>query len=204
MKKAVLTLLIFMLIIQAFGQLNPINNLYWNHTYENPNNCFALSWEKPDTSYTDTLIGYNIYRDTSLYRFTTDRSFSCNPCIGDTNTSFCDFINILGGFTIRIKAVYNSSGIESGTNDSAICYGIAIGMNGPIKEDLKVFPNPTIGKLKVEINGLKKILVLNEVGAIVLEINTGNEVDLSDFARGVYFLKVFTDNGILTEKIVLH
>lgn len=201
MKKVALTLITFMLIIQAFGQLNPIKNLSWDHIYENPYNCFALSWDMPDTSYTDTLIGYNIYRDTSLYRFTTDRHFYCNPCIGDTSTGFCDFIN-LGIFTIRIKAVYNSSGIESVANDSAMCLGIAIGMNEPIKENLKIFPNPTNGKLKVEIKGLKKILVLNEVGAIVLEIDKGNEVDLSDFARGVYFLKVFTHSGVLTDKVI--
>lgn len=170
-----------------------------------PYNCFGLSWTKPDTSFVDKLTGYNIYRDTSLYRFTTENSFSCNPCTGDTSVGFCDFIDYADGcgFAIFVKAVYNSSEQESGYTDSAYCEGILIGINELEKAGLNVFPNPTSGKVKVNIEGFTKILIYNEEGKLMSEVSGNSEIDLNPYPHGVYFMKIYSNKDIYTETIVL-
>ena len=205
MKKLVISIFSILTVIQASGQLNPVKNLIWTHVYDMPYNCFSLSWSKPDTSFADTLVGYNIYRDTSLYRFTAENSFSCNPCIGDTSVGFCDFIEYGGGigFAIFVKAVYNSAKQESGYTESAYFSGILIGIKELDKVDLNIFPNPTSGKVKVEIDGVLKIVIYNDEGKLISEVNGTSEVDLSPFPYGVYFLKIHSKKGTYSETVIL-
>lgn len=205
MKRLVISTFTILTVIQVFGQLNPVKNLIWTHEYDMPYNCFSLSWSKPDTSFVDTLIGYNIYRDTSLYRFTAENVFSCNPCIGDTSVGFCDFIDYAdgSGFVIFVKAVYNSSKQESGYTDSAFCAGILIGIKELDKVGLNIFPNPTSGKVKVEIDGVLKILIYNEEGKLIKEVIGKSEIDLNPYPHGVYFMKIYSNKDIYTETIIL-
>lgn len=170
-----------------------------------PYNCFSLSWDQPDTSLVDTLVGYNIYRDISLYRFTTENSFSCDPCIGDTSAGFCDFIDYLdgNGFAIFVKAVYNSSKQESGYTDSAFCTGTLVGIKELENVGLIIFPNPTSGKVKVNIAGVSKILIYNDEGKLITEEIGKSEIDLNPYPHGVYFMKIYSNKDIYTETIIL-
>lgn len=115
MKNRLPFLILLLLFYSGFmkAQYNPIQNLSWSHGYDYPHNCFSLSWTAPELS-NDSLIGYNIYRNDSLYLFTSETAFVCNPCIGMPETDFCNFIwfNIDEGFTICVKAVYEGN-IES-------------------------------------------------------------------------------------------
>jgi hypothetical protein len=78
------------------------------------------------------------------------------------------------------------------------CVGIyenLIAING-----IKVFPNPTRGKVTANFafEGEKDITVVNALGALILQIKTENfrEVfDLSSYAKGIYYVKVNTKNA---------
>ena len=52
---------------------------------------------------------------------------------------------------------------------------------------VSIFPNPTIGKVYIEMES--NIKVYNMRGALLLE-TFGNQVDLSAYPQGVYFLRV--------------
>ncbi|MCK4678052.1 MAG: T9SS type A sorting domain-containing protein [Bacteroidales bacterium] len=201
MKKLTLTIIIGMtVILQSFGQLNPINNLEWNHWYICPNNYFILSWDFPDPSL-DTLIGYNIYRDTELYRFQTETSLYHTEAGGNCGV---DFVAFSGDFWIHVTAVYNSTYLESNYIDSAYCYGFYIGIDERIQPKLKLFPNPATGIIKVDIQkNIKRILIINQSGIIVQENKEKIEIDLSNFPKGIYFIKVITEQGEFVEKIIL-
>jgi hypothetical protein len=63
------------------------------------------------------------------------------------------------------------------------------------KEAVNVFPNPTTGLITVQHEGISiaKILIFNAIGQIVKTVEpTANEtqLDLSEWAKGVYFVKV--------------
>ena len=79
--------------------------------------------------------------------------------------------------------------------------------------EMKVYPNPTSGKLMFEMEGdgsdisiqiismegklLENKLIENIKGKYI------EEFDLSAFAKGIYTIKVFNKNGFVTERIVL-
>jgi hypothetical protein len=201
MKKLTFIILISALIQSSFGQINPINNLEWDHWYITPNNYFELSWDLPDPSQ-DTLIGYNIYRETELYKFQTETSLYHTEAGGNCGD---DFLVYNGGqpFWIHVTAVYNYSQIESDYIDSAYCYGFAIGIEEISSGKLTVFPNPTSGILKVNQQNVKRILIFNQIGKIMFENKETSEIDLNKFPKGIYFIKVITEQEEIVEKIIL-
>lgn len=213
MKKIVLICILNILVVVAYGQLNPIKNLQFSHFYQFPNNCYSLSWSPPDSSLTDTLIGYNIFRDDSLYSFTTSTAHYCDPCIGDTNSSFCDFIMFNNGwFYIHVTAVYNLSHSESLYNDSADFGGIVIGLNElNSKFSASISPNPfsteTIFKTNQNLKNASMI-IYNSLGKEVRQLRNINQQTTTIFRknlpRGLYFIRLTENNKtIAIEKVVI-
>ena len=74
--------------------------------------------------------------------------------------------------------------------------------------EISIFPNPTTGELKIESGELKveNIQLYDMLGKKVLEQKaedvTLHQIDLSQLPAGVYFVKITTDNGVITKKIV--
>ena len=203
MKKLILTIIIISAFFQSsLGQLNPINNLYWNHWYVCPNNYYVLSWDLPDPS-EDTLIGYNIYRETDLYEFQTETSLYHTESGGNCSD---DFVWYNGGqdFWIHVTAIYNSTQQESIYTDSAYCFGFAIGVEERIQSKLKLFPNPTSGKLIIDSElDVKRITIISQSGKIINEYKKCLELDLSSLPKGVYFIKVYTEKAFITKCLIL-
>lgn len=76
--------------------------------------------------------------------------------------------------------------------------------------DLKLFPNPTKGRFTVSNDqelGISALKVYSLAGNEVLEIeNVENDVfmvDLTGQAPGMYFVKIFTADGVVTSKVLL-
>ncbi len=67
---------------------------------------------------------------------------------------------------------------------------------------LNIYPNPTTGKLMVNANGIEKIEVYTLSG-VLIESSFKNKIDLSHHPKGVYFVKVITENGTETRKVLL-
>ena len=80
--------------------------------------------------------------------------------------------------------------------------------------DIKIYPNPTDGKVNINFtlnNKLDyKVRIVDILGDIVFSEDLFNYVgdysyinDLSDRAKGIYFLEIITNQGVITKKIVL-
>jgi hypothetical protein len=72
---------------------------------------------------------------------------------------------------------------------------------------VSVYPNPTNGVFTVNISDVKatSIAVYNSVGEEVYKAEcNGNKavVDLKNNSKGVYFIQVFTNGGILNQRVV--
>jgi hypothetical protein len=78
---------------------------------------------------------------------------------------------------------------------------------------LNIYPNPVSGKVKVEFNleipNLKnqQIELVNTLGKVVGNIDTQNngnsiEMDLSNLAKGIYFLRISIADGWIVKKII--
>ena len=71
-------------------------------------------------------------------------------------------------------------------------------------DNINLYPNPNSGKFKIETGNLQvvKIEIYNTLGEIIYESeNLISEIDLSNHAKGNYFIKVFTKDKIFNRKL---
>ena len=75
---------------------------------------------------------------------------------------------------------------------------------------INIFPNPTSGNITVNSEyGIKSIELYNTIGnELYLDNNNENKIkekklDLSDFDKGVYFIKININNQIINQRIIL-
>jgi hypothetical protein len=206
MKTILLSFAIFLIFtFQSFGQINPITNLTWNHYYEQPNNYFILEWEEPDLPH-DELIGYNVYREDELFIFINETSIYniYDPVYGIvSNCGGEEFLFYsTGGFTAYVTAVYNPEQIESTPEAIEIDEPLLI-INYIKKPKAILYPNPTNGILNIGNKNLTKIQLFDLTGKILKEFNPNPLVDLSNFSKGIYLIKLISDEGIMTDKIII-
>ena len=221
MKKFLLIVItsLFTLVV-AYGQLNPIKNLKYSQYSIDPldsgcpaYNCFWLSWTKPDSSTTDILIGYNIYQHDSLFTFVTDTFYGCD----NSNPPGTCSPNWFGTTTmhcwITVKAVYNKDSVTSIANDSATVEGLLLSVNKLNGKNIQIafFPNPTTDRITISQNGNSAeeaiISIFNIQGQQIMseQFNGQNkiEMDVSTLAKGIYFVKIQTNAGFESKKLVI-
>jgi len=191
---------------QSFGQINPVENLTWSHWYDTPNNYFRLEWEEPESPH-DQIIGYNIYRENDLYIFVNETSiYNIGPPVHPANYSNCGgedffFYGDGDGFTAFVTAVYSGQ-IESNA-ETANIDGPLLSTNKFKRNEIKIYPNPTDGIVNIKSENLKKIKVFTLNGKIIKEYNPKNQIDLSEISKGIYIIKLISESGVLTDKIII-
>nr|NQU91135.1 carboxypeptidase regulatory-like domain-containing protein [Bacteroidota bacterium] len=74
-------------------------------------------------------------------------------------------------------------------------------------ENINVFPNPANNKVMISASEeITKIQLINYSGQLVLDqqiIGTNTELNLSELGSGIYFIKVFSQNNVITRKLVI-
>jgi len=81
-------------------------------------------------------------------------------------------------------------------------------------ESMSVYPNPAIDKVKIQIETSQpesvQISLYDIIGRKVSEISTAeaaqqihHDIDVSNFAKGVYMLRITTSKGQITRKVVI-
>jgi hypothetical protein len=206
MQKFLLLCVFSTLVFTANAQHNPVKNLKFYSWYVSPFNCFELSWSAPDSSQTDTLIGYNIYRNNKLYAFTKDKGISSNRCIGDTSKKYVDFMSFpTRPFYIHVTAVYNVKHIESVYSDSAKCDGALTGITkNNESRKFSIYPQPFFISTILQSNIILKeadLRIYNATGILVKEMKNINGETISiqrdNLAAGFYFIQLWQNNDLI-------
>ncbi len=72
------------------------------------------------------------------------------------------------------------------------------------KKDIGIFPNPTNGLFTITAEGtkVKQIKITNTLGQEIKTINNMATVDLYNVSKGIYFVEIKTENGIVNKKII--
>ena len=82
----------------------------------------------------------------------------------------------------------------------------ALAVNDLLSNSVSVFPNPTSDKIIIdtEFNNCNYELV-DVKGSVITSdnFNYSTEIDLSKNAKGIYFLKLKSQNEIITKKIII-
>jgi hypothetical protein len=117
--------------------------------------------------------------------------------------------NNLGSFTVDVTATDRFG--ESISTSFILSVASGLGINDPLTSmDIMLYPNPTTGKLTVELSKGKNIVKANLLdmnGKVVSMLNPHSQnntiqFDLSGLDRGLYFIKVQDNQGIYTAKII--
>jgi len=74
---------------------------------------------------------------------------------------------------------------------------------------IKIYPNPSNGKFRIDMTerNVEQITILDISGRLIhkenLKQQSSKEIDLSEFAKGIYILKLNVNNKELTSKIII-
>ena len=157
-------------------------------------NAVRLNWSKPE--YTSQAKGYQVYRNDQLQ----------NEQLIVENT-YLDKNLPNGEYEYYVVTIYENDCVSEPSNITT--ESIEVGVKGVKGVDgVKVFPNPTTGQLTID-NGqltIKSVELFDVYGRKLFLRSYGLTVlrsyDLTLFPAGLYFLKITTETGMVTKKIV--
>ncbi len=207
-----------------------VSSSFWKQD-GNPDNCIAR-WDSTEWNYVggglnSRAVAFANYNN-ELYAaggFTSAGGISVNGIAKWDGTKWCRFSNNTG---INTMTVYNNELIVAGSfteidgfplnriakwiggNYVDTC-GAIIGVNELTmgNEQLKVYPNPANSQLTIELAvGSKQkaaVIIYDVTGREVLKaqvLSSKFEVDVSGLMEGVYFIRIETDNGVVSKKFV--
>ena len=96
---------------------------------------------------------------------------------------------IMPQFGVTIHVVFKASGASVNENSSIAAV---------------VYPNPTNGQVKIEVEDLKYITISNMLGQVIYESKAeGNafEYDFGKHGEGLYLVRIETANGVVVKKV---
>lgn len=129
--------------------------------------------------------------------YSTNGPFNLCLTITDLNgctDTYCDSIqnngvvfSLLPGFTINVT----SNGVLTSNSN----------ISGKLST-IEIYPNPVISELTIIADSkIIEMKIYNITGQMVKRFNSNsNKIDVSDLSEGIYFLKMITDEGIISKK----
>lgn len=185
---------------------NKIGALVTTYQYSDPGGSMALP--NSCTVYSDTVIVDTLIWHRVSGSFIADSAYQYLVIGNFFDDRFVDTVNLPYQVVPQISYYYLDDVCVSTDSVYAQTWtGLRFQVN--TQNNLEVFPNPANSNFNVRSNYIiDEIEVTNSLGLIVysgLDINK-KEVELpcSDFANGIYFLWIKTNNGFCTEKVMIN
>jgi len=97
----------------------------------------------------------------------------------------------------------------NGCSDTSDCINVTVtGLDETLESEFDVYPNPSTAVFEVVLNQVQNVSwrVLDITGKAILKDQTTTDrfmLDLSDFADGIYSLRISTSAGSVTQKLLL-
>jgi len=127
----------------------------------------------------------------------------------DTITAhFSGIPDASGILNIRITATDTAGASVSTT--FKIIVGEPTGTGQPDKQGVRIFPNPTTGKLRILTDPVKEIFAAAEISTLAGRVvgtflfKTAIDIDLGENPKGLYLLKLKIDDEIILRKICIY
>ena len=147
---------------------------------------------------------------------TTDPSILANASGASYQWLDCDnnFAAITGetaqSFTATANGNYAVEITQNSCIDTSVCVQIStVGINTSTSlsvRNINVYPNPTTGKIVIEGENIERVEIINPIGQIIKQYTVRNKsilIDISSQRKGIYFLRITTNNGVVIDKVVL-
>ena len=187
----------------SVGPCYPPRNLDFKYT---SNYKAKLKWEVPQPN--DGLSGYYLFRKQG------NGEYRRIKLLGPSAVTYTDnSISQEGDYYYRLYAYYGdldctsapaNRKYEENVYDLHVYFSpTSVGEN---EAQVKVYPNPTNGVLRIEAESMTQVSVYNALGQCVLKNDTTENqivVDLKDVVPGLYLLRVKTKNGVALRRITV-
>jgi len=103
-----------------------------------------------------------------------------------------------------VSAIYGHFGESEFSNES--CASVPVGIT-EFDSKFHIYPNPTDGEFKIENGELKieNVEIFDVMGKKIIfnfQLSTFNSINLSHLPNGIYFMRIQTENGVITRKVV--
>ena len=200
---------------------NELNNSYW---FNESGECNFESLEASTFVTDNSLIGKNLAYSGMVESFTIDNQYYVEAFVKVFNLTW-DVVysksyelTEIGPFSIEVS----SDDLSLGSN---IQYGFVV--NGPaanpqdevqlgnvliteptasIKNEnipsFKLYPNPAHSTIRIN-NYVNQIKIYSMTGSLIKSIKNTNSIDVSDFNKGVYLIKIHSNNNEFVNKIII-
>jgi len=128
--------------------------------------------------------------------------FNTSALGGETDTIHIAQNN--GDFFVQVTDSYGCS------NNSDTVNVIGVGIENIENTPFSIYPNPTNGHLTIEIDSdeIESILIIDLLGKVLVKKNVTNqqtkiELDIADYAEGVYHVRLNSKNKSYLQKLIL-
>ena len=125
---------------------------------------------------------------------------------GDYGGSFVIAATSVQAEPVTVKAIAMKAGMLNSEVASATYIINTVGIHD-MQQQVSIYPNPTSGDVTLDLSGLnaKTVDLFSMNGQLLNTVVPTNEtmtMSLSQYAAGIYFVRIHSDNGVTTQKLV--
>jgi len=151
----------------------------------------------------NTLICGPPFQQTATLTANGASTYTWNP--GGTGTSIAVSPSVTSSYTVTGTDANGCTNIAVITQSVSTCAGFTPSANEKM-EAIRVFPNPFSSSFAIIINqGPAKLEIINCLGAVVFSTqltDEHNEINMSQYSNGIYFIKLTSERGSILKKVV--
>lgn len=139
----------------------------------------------------------NIDQETYLLGYTRN-AFS-------TQTFYGDFVNSMNHNTDKWHFDFTNYPINDKDPIHAWEYSIYNSISDAADIKLSIYPNPVTNTLYIKTNAnevIEQVEVMDLLGALIATEQSTEQIDMSQFKTGIYLIRIYTNQGIVTKKVV--
>lgn len=186
----------------GFIDLDPDNWVYTPVMAMPAEGSFEIAWKVQPLEPSMPSDHYGVYvvqgsNATLLYEETLSGNISApsqrsvdipETVTGEFKVAFRHF-NTTGGYYIMI------------TDIEVVAAGTTVGINNAEDANVNIYPNPATSMLRVEGDGIEQVEIIDVNGRVVMTTGAGS-INVSSLSAGIYMVRVVTESGVSTQKIV--
>lgn len=153
-------------------------------------------------SYANSSVTEVYFTNTATYA--TDFLWDFGDTTTSTETNPIHTYSTAGQYTVTLTV--SKCGMVSSSQQTINTLNLSNNQAFEVINAIKIYPNPVTSNLSInsieKIKSLELFDIQGRLTASFLENNENVTFDFSDKKTGVYFLKIYTDNAVKTEKVI--
>jgi hypothetical protein len=168
----------------------------------------------PDSAYQQATVSTTLKGEDTHFSITDPQvslSYSANPeeIIIATEVTIINDTELVASFDIPADASVGKWDVHAG--ETVLPEGFTVllltGINDPVITNVRTYPNPAASNIFIENAAGSDAVILDGTGRIIMAQRISTElqvIDISNYARGVYFLRLSHNGNARTEKLMLN